>query len=67
VSDAVLEVIALQEALGLDVITDGEMRLESWSATLRAVLSGFTAFPGGSGYRWRTGDREAILLPDYGC
>jgi 5-methyltetrahydropteroyltriglutamate--homocysteine methyltransferase len=53
---AVLEAIALQEAIGLDVITDGEMRREGWNAPLRAALTGFTAFPGGSGYRWRTGD-----------
>jgi 5-methyltetrahydropteroyltriglutamate--homocysteine methyltransferase len=53
---AVLEAIALQEVIGLDVITDGEMRREGWNAPLRAALTGFTAFPGGSGYRWRTGD-----------
>jgi hypothetical protein len=46
----------LQEAVGLDVITDGEMRREGWNAPLRVALSGFTAFPGGTGYRWRTGD-----------
>jgi 5-methyltetrahydropteroyltriglutamate--homocysteine methyltransferase len=55
---AVQEAIALQEAIGLDVITDGEMRREGWNAPLRAALSGFTAFPGGTGYRWRLGDPE---------
>lgn len=34
------EAIALQEAIGLDVITDGEMRREGWKAPLRATLSG---------------------------
>ena len=61
---AVLEAITLQEALGLDVITDGEMRREGWSAPLRAALSGFTAFSGGSGYRWRTGDPAHGLVRD---
>jgi len=61
---AVLEAIALQEAIGLDVITDGEMRREGWSAPLRAALTGFTAFPGGSGYRWRTGDPAQGLVRD---
>lgn len=61
---AVLEAIALQEALGLDVITDGEMRRDSWSSPLRAALSGFTAFPGGSGYRWRSGDPAQGLVRD---
>jgi 5-methyltetrahydropteroyltriglutamate--homocysteine methyltransferase len=55
---AVQEAIALQEAIGLDVITDGEMRREGWNTLLRAALSGFTAFPGGTGYRWRTGAPE---------
>ena len=38
---AVREAIALQEVIGLDVITDGEMRREGWNAPLRAALSGF--------------------------
>ena len=61
---AVLEAIALQEAVGLDVISDGEIRREGWSAPLRAALTGFTAIPGGSGYRWRTGDPAHGLVRD---
>ncbi|MDH3600899.1 MAG: methionine synthase [Candidatus Tectomicrobia bacterium] len=61
---AVQEAIALQESIGLDVITDGEMRREGWNAPLRAALSGFTAFPGGTGYRWRTGDPEQNRVRD---
>src|SRR5262249_44048288 len=61
---AVLEVIALQEAVGLEVITDGEMRRGGWSTPLRAALTGFTAIPGGSGYRWRTGDPAQGLVRD---
>ena len=61
---AVREAIALQEAIGLDVITDGEMRREGWNAPLRAALSGFTAFAGGTGYRWRTGAPEENQVRD---
>ena len=61
---AVQEVIGLQESIGLDVLTDGEMRREGWNAPLRAALSGFTAFPGGTGYRWRTGAPEHNQVRD---
>ena len=61
---AVQEAIVYQEAIGLDAITDGEMRREGWNAPLRAALSGFTAFPGGTGYRWRTGAPEANQVRD---
>lgn len=61
---AVQEAIALQEAIGLDVISDGEMRREGWNAPLRAALSGFTAFPGGTGYRWRVGAPEENRVRD---
>lgn len=53
---AVLDAIALQEAAGLDVITDGEMRRRSWVPTGDA-LSGFTLMPGGAGWRWQGTDR----------
>lgn len=55
---AVIEAIALQERIGLDVISDGELRRAGWNAPLRAALSGFASFAGGPGYRWRTGDPE---------
>src|SRR5262249_19204428 len=61
---AVLEAIALQEAIGLEAITDGEMRREGWNAPLRAALTGFTSFPGGTGYRWRIGDPEQNQVRD---
>jgi len=64
---AVREAIALQEEIGLDVISDGELRRSGWNAPLRAVLSGFTSFPGGSGYTWRFGDpREHRVRDDSG-
>ena len=61
---AVREAIALQEAVGLDVISDGEMRREGWNAPLRAALSGFAQFSGGTGYRWRTGNPEDNQVRD---
>ncbi|HLI25663.1 MAG TPA: methionine synthase [Chloroflexota bacterium] len=38
---AVLEAIALQESVGLDVITDGEMRRQYWFDPLTASLAGY--------------------------
>jgi len=49
---AVLDAIRLQEAVGLDVITDGEMRRRGWAATTE-VLEGFEPRPGGPGLKWR--------------
>jgi methionine synthase II (cobalamin-independent) len=44
---AVREVVALQEDVGLPVVTDGEMRRESFQAELTAACDGFTgAGPG---------------------
>jgi 5-methyltetrahydropteroyltriglutamate--homocysteine methyltransferase len=61
---AVLEAIALQERVGLDVITDGEQRREGWSSPLRSAMTGFTLFQGGSGYRWRIGDPQHAQVRD---
>ncbi|HLZ72377.1 MAG TPA: cobalamin-independent methionine synthase II family protein [Dehalococcoidia bacterium] len=61
---AVIEAIALQERLGLDVISDGELRRAGWNSPLRTVLSGFSAMQGGSGYSWRTGDAEHAQVRD---
>lgn len=46
---AVLEAVALQEQVGLDVITDGEMRRPGWSDTVRH-LSGLERRPGAQSY-----------------
>ncbi|HEY4026392.1 MAG TPA: methionine synthase [Candidatus Dormibacteraeota bacterium] len=48
---AVLAAIALQEAAGLDVVTDGEMRRSGWAATTEA-LHGFEPREGGPGLTW---------------
>ncbi len=42
---AVLEAIALQEACGLDVVTDGEMRRRGWTDPLTTGLSGYSHEP----------------------
>src|SRR3990170_6348953 len=41
---AVDEAIALQEAVGLPVVTDGEMRRESFQSQMTAAVSGFGEF-----------------------
>jgi 5-methyltetrahydropteroyltriglutamate--homocysteine methyltransferase len=56
---AVLDAIKLQESIGLDVITDGEMRRESWIATVRGPLAGFSSLPGGPGWQWKGTDQAA--------
>src|SRR5436853_7319627 len=55
---AVREAIALQESAGLDVITDGELRRNSWVVTIplreegikRAPLAGFDFLPADPGW-----------------
>jgi 5-methyltetrahydropteroyltriglutamate--homocysteine methyltransferase len=55
---AVLEAIALQESAGLDVITDGELRRNSWVATIplreegvpHAPLAGYEFLPADPGW-----------------
>jgi 5-methyltetrahydropteroyltriglutamate--homocysteine methyltransferase len=51
---AVLEAVRLQEELGLDVITDGELRRTSWAQTPRFV-DAFAATPGRGRLNWRGG------------
>ncbi len=51
---AVLEAVRLQEELGLDVITDGELRRTSWAQTPRFV-DAFAATPGRGQLNWRGG------------
>jgi 5-methyltetrahydropteroyltriglutamate--homocysteine methyltransferase len=52
--EAVLETVKLQEELGLDVITDGEMRRVAWAQTPRFVDC-FVATPGRGQLNWRIG------------
>jgi 5-methyltetrahydropteroyltriglutamate--homocysteine methyltransferase len=57
---AVLDAVKLQEDLGLDVITDGEMRRAAWAQTPRFVGC-FEPMPGRGVLNWRggTGQRAA--------
>lgn len=55
---AVLEAIALQQAAGLDVITDGETRRRSWTET-PAYLDCFQSVANQPGLRWRGGQQGA--------
>jgi 5-methyltetrahydropteroyltriglutamate--homocysteine methyltransferase len=48
---AVEGALRLQEASGLDVVTDGEMRRGGWSVTTE-ILDGFEPRPGGPGLTW---------------
>src|SRR5882724_13292182 len=41
---AVDEAIALQEGVGLEIVTDGEMRRQSFQSQMPAAVSGFGAF-----------------------
>src|SRR5689334_12588090 len=41
---AVDEAIALQESVGLEVVTDGEMRRQSFQSQMTAAVSGFGEF-----------------------
>ena len=50
--DAVRDAIRLQEELGLDVITDGEVRRVSWAQTPRFV-GAFSAAAGEPAFPWR--------------
>lgn len=59
--EAVLGAIALQESVGLDVVTDGEMRRTSWISTARGPLEGFELQPGGPGWEWHGGAEAADL------
>jgi 5-methyltetrahydropteroyltriglutamate--homocysteine methyltransferase len=54
---AVREAIALQEAAGLDVISDGELRRTTWIATAdplsaRAPIAGYTNHADDEAWRW---------------
>lgn len=58
---AILEGIQLQESLGLDVISDGEMRRTSWIGTARGSIDGFESIAGGPGWQWQGSDRGAEM------
>jgi 5-methyltetrahydropteroyltriglutamate--homocysteine methyltransferase len=66
-NDAVRDAIMLQEEVGLDVITDGEVRRVSWAQTPRFV-DAFTTTSGADSraLNWRGGGEGVFGAPDSG-
>ena len=75
--DAVRDAIMLQEEIGLDVITDGEVRRVSWAQTPRFVDAFATLAEAGAGspkgsgtdsaqLHWRGGGEGVFGVPDAG-
>ena len=62
-SDAARDAIRLQEEVGLDVISDGEVRRVSWAQTPRFV-DAFTPAAGRSALNWRGAGRGRFGAPD---
>src|SRR5579864_2845338 len=65
--DAVRDAIRLQEEVGLDVITDGEVRRVAWAQTPRFV-DAFAATAGRGALNWRvaTAPRTGDMAAEYG-
>lgn len=59
--EAVLEAVKLQQDIGLDVITDGEMRRTAWAQTPRFVGC-FEAVPGRRPLNWRSGQGQQVTV-----
>jgi 5-methyltetrahydropteroyltriglutamate--homocysteine methyltransferase len=60
-NDAVRDAIMLQEEIGLDVITDGEVRRVSWAQTPRFVDAFTTSTAADAGSRTRSGTDSGAL------
>jgi 5-methyltetrahydropteroyltriglutamate--homocysteine methyltransferase len=65
--DAAIDAIKLQEEIGLDVITDGEVRRTAWAQTPR-FLDAFAATTGRAALNWRgaTGGSSGALDSEQG-
>jgi 5-methyltetrahydropteroyltriglutamate--homocysteine methyltransferase len=59
--EAVLAAVRLQQDIGLDVITDGELRRTAWAQTPRFVGC-FEAVPGRRSLNWRSGQGEQVTI-----
>ncbi len=57
--EAVADAVKLQQDIGLDVITDGEMRRTAWAQTPRFVAC-FEAVPGRRSLNWRSGEGQKV-------
>ena len=63
--DAVRDAIRLQEDVGLDVITDGEVRRVSWAQTPR-FIDAFAPLAGRAALNWRGAGQGRFGAPDEG-
>ncbi len=63
--DAVRDAIRLQEEVGLDVITDGEVRRVAWAQTPR-FIDAFAATAGRGALNWRGATEGRFGAPDSG-
>jgi 5-methyltetrahydropteroyltriglutamate--homocysteine methyltransferase len=61
--ECIREVVALQEALGLRCVTDGEFRRRGWSAGFIDAVEGFGLREGTLGFRDGAGDRGRLPSP----
>ena len=57
--EAVTDAVKLQQDIGLDVITDGEVRRTAWAQTPRFVGC-FEAVPGHRSLNWRSGEGSQV-------
>lgn len=64
-SDAVRDAIRLQEEVGLDVITDGEVRRVSWAQTPR-FINAFSPATDRAALNWRGAGQGRFGAPDTG-
>lgn len=61
--DAIREVVAFQEEVGLKSVTDGEFRRRSWSAGFIDAVDGFGLRQGSIGFRDEGGDIGTAMSP----
>ena len=61
--EAIRELVAFQESIGLPTITDGEFRRRSWSAGFIDAIDGFGLRPGTLGFRTTTAETEVAPSP----
>jgi 5-methyltetrahydropteroyltriglutamate--homocysteine methyltransferase len=63
VDDAIREIVAFQEGLGLQSVTDGEFRRRGWSAGFIDAVDGFGLRPGTLGFRDEKGEMGVAPSP----
>jgi 5-methyltetrahydropteroyltriglutamate--homocysteine methyltransferase len=61
--ECIRELVALEESLGLDAVTDGEFRRRGWSAGFIDAVTGFGLRDGTIGFRDERGNKGAAPSP----